>query len=128
MPSKLKPVLLLGLAGGIVAALRKRAASSGESSEQPREGEDRDRTRRFAAPAEAGAQPPAEAGGAPSDDPQATVARSVPAEDLATKAHKLPGDAVMPDVSQDDPAVREAEDAAAADAAAIGRKADETQP
>ena len=127
MPSKLKPVLLLGLAGGIVAALRKRAAAGGESDDQTGD-TDRDRTRRFAAPAEAGAQPPTEPGGAPSDDPQATVARSVPADDLVTKAHKLPGDAVMPDVSQDDPSVREAEDAAAADAAAIGRNADETQP
>jgi hypothetical protein len=56
------------------------------------------------------------------------VARSVPAEDLHTKPHDLPGDAVMPDVSDDDPSVREAEAAAEADAAAIGRNADENQP
>ena len=75
---------------------------------------------RYAAPAEAGSQPPAEPSGAPSDDPGATVARSVPSEDLHTKAHALPDDVVMPDTSNDDPAVREAEDAAAADAARIG--------
>jgi hypothetical protein len=34
----------------------------------------------------------------------------------------------MPDVSDDDPSVREAEDAAAADAARIGEKVDETRP
>jgi hypothetical protein len=34
----------------------------------------------------------------------------------------------MPDTSNDDPSVQEAEDAAAADAAAIGQKGDETQP
>jgi hypothetical protein len=75
---------------------------------------------RYAAPAEAGSQPPAEPSGAPSDDPGATVSRSVPSEALHTKAHDLPADTVMPDVSDDDPAVREAEDAAAADAAKIG--------
>jgi hypothetical protein len=105
----------------VVAALRKRHrhdAGEADAAETPR----------YAAPAEAGAQPPAEAGGTPSDDPQATVARSVPAEALQTKAHELPGDAVVPDVSSDDPSVREAEAAAAADAASIGEGADETQP
>jgi hypothetical protein len=79
MPSKLKPALLLfGLAGGVVAALRKRAGGNGAAA--PEE------TRRYAAPAEAGAQPPAEPEGAPSDDPQATAVRSVPSDptDLAT--------------------------------------------
>jgi hypothetical protein len=112
MPSKLKSILFLGVAGGVVVALRKKAGA--EDSEP-------DTAPRYAAPAEAGAQPP---GG----DPQATVARSVPAEDLHTKAHDLPADTVMPDISSDDPAVQEAEDAAASDAAAIGDKADETQP
>jgi hypothetical protein len=124
MPSKLKPVLLLGLVGAVVAAVRKRASDRGAAAASS----DSDATPRYAAPAEAGSQPPAEAGGAPSDDPQATVARSVPADDLQTKAHDLPGDAVMPDTSDEDPAVREAEAAAAADAAAIGTNADETQP
>jgi hypothetical protein len=119
MPSKLKTIVLLGVAGGVVAALRKKA---GAKDSEP------DTTPRYAAPAEAGAQPPAEPGGAPADDPQATVTHNVPAEDLHTKAHDLPADTVMPDVSNDDPTVREAEDAAASDAAAIGEKADETQP
>jgi hypothetical protein len=165
MASKLKPILILGIAGGVVAALRKRSDKAGElatrtadAAPEPikqavetavdkvseavsdvtgggsgsREGEapegDRDATRRFAAPAEAGSQPPAEAGGAPSDEPQATVARSVPAEDLHTKPHDLPEGTVMPDVSDDDPSVREAEAAAEADAASIGRNADENKP
>jgi hypothetical protein len=94
---------------------------------------DRDATRRYAAPAEAGAQPPAEPGGAPSSEPQPTQAHSVteapedPSLD-ATRAHDLPGDVKMPDVSDDDPSVREAEDAAAADARTIGQNADENQP
>src|SRR2546423_11384028 len=112
MPSKLKPILFLALAGGAAVVLRKRAAA--QESEPPT-------APRYAAPAEAGAQP---AGG----DPNATVVRKVPAEDLKTKAHDLPADTVMPDVSADDPSVREAEDAAASDAAAIGEKADESKP
>jgi hypothetical protein len=123
VPSKLKPVLLIGVIGAVVAAVRKRASDDTAASTR-----DRDATRRYAAPAEAGSQPPAEAGGPPSDDPQPTVARAVPAEDLQTKAHDLPGDAVMPDTSDEDPAVREAEAAAAADASTIGTNADETQP
>jgi hypothetical protein len=118
MPSKLKPLILLGLVGAVAAAVRKRLGGDAATTEAPR----------YAAPAEAGSQPPAEAGGTPSDDPQATVARSVPAADLQTKAHDLPGDAVMPDTSNEDPAVREAEAAAAADAAAIGTNTGETQP
>jgi hypothetical protein len=156
MASKLKPVLILGIAGGVVAALRKRSGQASELAARARDAapepvkqaidtavekvggavgdatggasEDRDVTRRFAAPAEAGAQPPAEAGGAPSDEPQATVARTVPAEDLHTKPHDLPEGTVMPDTSDDDPSVREAEAAAEADAASIGRNADENQP
>jgi hypothetical protein len=42
----------------------------------------------------------------------------------ATRAHALPADAVMPDVSDDDPSVREAEAAAAADAGSIGDTGD----
>ncbi|MEA2438771.1 MAG: hypothetical protein QOH76_195 [Thermoleophilaceae bacterium] len=157
MASKLKPVLILGIAGGVVAALRKRSGQASELAARAKEAapqpikqavesavekvsdavgdatgggseEDRDSKRRFAAPAEAGSQPPAEAGGAPSDDPQATVARTVPAEDLHTKPHDLPAGTVMPDTSDDDPSVREAEAAAEADAASIGRNADENQP
>jgi hypothetical protein len=95
---------------------------------------DRDATRRYAAPAEAGAQPPAESGGAPSDSAQPTQAHSVAGDNPedpsldATRAHDLPKDVVMPDVSDDDPSVQEAEAAAAADAGTIGRNADENQP
>ena len=110
---KLKPILFLAVAGGAVVALRKRAGAQDAGP---------DTAPRYAAPAEAGAQPP---GG----DPQATAVRSsAPAEDLQTKPHDLPADTVMPDTSNDDPSVQEAENAAAADAAAIGRKGDETQP
>jgi hypothetical protein len=171
--SKLKPILFLGIAGGVVAAVRKRASSeqvqqvvdkakqaapapvqqavdtavekvteaagsvTGSGGDAGGSGEaegDRDATRRYAAPAEAGAQPPAESGGAPSDEPQPTQAHSVaPAIDEdpsldATRAHDLPKDVVMPDVSDDDPSVREAEAAAAADARTIGQNADENQP
>ena len=83
---------------------------------------------RYAAPAEAGSQPPRDTGEAPSDDPQATVARTAhsdPADSLHTKPHDLPPDVVMPDVSDDDPTVREAEAAAAADAGAIGGNVDQ---
>jgi hypothetical protein len=63
-----------------------------------------------------------EPGGAPSDDPQATAVRSVPSDptDLATPPADLPHDVAVPDTSADDPAVREAEAAAAADAGSIG--------
>jgi hypothetical protein len=165
---KLKTFLFLGVAGGVVAAVRKRAGSEQvqqvvdkakqaapepvkqavdsavekvtEAASSVTGGDagggdaDRDATRRYAAPAEAGAQPPATSGGTPDDDPQPTQAHSVAAdapEDPsldATRAHDLPKDVVMPDVSDDDPSVQEAEAAAAADARAIGRNADENQP
>jgi hypothetical protein len=156
MPSKLKPIVLLGVAGGVVAALRKRSGKASELASRAADAapepmrqavetavakvseavgdatdgqsEDRDATRRYAAPAEAGAQPPTESGGTPDDEPPAPVSTRAPAEDLHTKPHDLPPDTVMPDVSDDDPSVREAEDAAAADAARIGEKVDETRP
>jgi hypothetical protein len=152
--AKLRPVLILAGVAGIVTAVRKRAG--GEQIQQAAsdlasrakdaapepvkqavdkvtgsdEGNDgaREETRRYAAPAEAGSQPPTEAGGPPSDDPQATVARSIasdPADSLHTKSHDLPADVAMPDVSNDDPLVREAEAAAAADAGSIGGNVDE---
>ena len=172
---KLKPILLIGIAGGAVVAIRKRSgqaaelaskayeaapepvkqaasqaadkagdlaqqaqdaapefvkqavdkATGGDSGESATGGAD-DETRRYAAPAEAGSQPPATPGGAPSDDPQATVARSVPQDpsDLATPPGNLPDDVVVPDTSTDDPTVQEAEAAAAADAANIGGDTD----
>jgi hypothetical protein len=115
--SKLKPILFLAAAGGVVVALRKRAGANDSGA---------DGAPRYAAPAEAGAQPPTEAGGPPADEPRPSD--TTPAEDLQTKAHDLPAGAVMPDTSKDDASVQEAEDAAAADAAAIGQKGDETQP
>jgi hypothetical protein len=117
---KLKPLLFLGIAGGIVAAVKKRAASGDGGSDTPAE------TPRYAAPAEAGSQPPATSGGPPSD---ATQVRTTvdDADALATKAHDLPPDTVMPDVSNDDPVVKEAEAAAAADAASIGGQVDEPE-
>jgi hypothetical protein len=165
---KLKPIVFLAIAGGVVAVARKRSSKAGELASRAYDaapapvkqaasqagetatnlaqqaqdaapdfvkqavdkatGGDSDsdaqtqETRRYSAPAEAGSQPPAESGGAPSDDPQATVARSVPADptDLATPPADLPEDVVVPDTSTDDPTVQEAEAAAAADAANIG--------
>lgn len=117
---KLKPILLLGIAGGVVAAVKKRAGAGDDQSGGAE-------TPRYAAPAEAGSQPPAEAGGAPSDATQ--VRSTVPdTEDaLATKAHDLPDDTVMPDTSADDPSVQEAEAAAGSDAAQIGGKTEEPE-
>src|SRR4051812_25784374 len=108
---KLKTLLFIGVAGGVVAAARKRASSeqvqqvvdkakqaapapvqqavdtavekvtdaansvTGGGDQDSGDGDgDRDATRRYAAPAEAGAQPPAESGGTPSDEPQPTQA------------------------------------------------------
>src|SRR5205085_1464975 len=110
--SKLKPLLLLAAAAGAVVAVLKRRQGSEPAAET---------TPRYAPPAEAGAQP-----GTPSDE--AAPRDTTPAEDLQTKPHDLPEDAVMPDTSSADPSVQEAEDAAAADAAAIGEKVDETRP
>lgn len=165
---KLKPIVLLGITGGVVAVVRKRSGKASELASRAYEaapapvkqaasqagetatnlaqqaqdaapefvkqavdkvtgdsdatGTDDQETRRYAAPAEAGSQPPAEPSGAPSDDPQATVARSVPADpsDLATPPANLPDDVVVPDTSTDDPTVQDAEAAAAADAGNIG--------
>jgi hypothetical protein len=110
--SKLKPILIVAAAGGLVVALKKRAQAHGADAET---------TPRYAPPAEAGAQP-----AAPANDPAPRA--DTPAEDLQTKPHDLPDDTVTPDTSAADPSVQEAEDAAAADAAAIGKKVDETQP
>ena len=158
---KLKPILFLAAAGGIIVAVKKRgapeqvqqvasqaadkasdlAAKAKEAAPEPVKqavdkvtpggdatdsDDDRDATPRYAAPAEAGAQPPATSGGPPSD---ATQVRTTvdDADELATKAHDLPGDTVMPDTSADDPSVQEAEAAAAADAAQIGGKTDEPE-
>jgi hypothetical protein len=110
--SKLKPILILAAAGGVAVALKKRAQAQDAHDET---------APRYAAPAEAGAQPPV-----PEAEPQPRDTR--PAEDLQTKPHDLPEGVVMPDTSAADPSVQEAEDAAAADAASIGEKVDETKP
>jgi hypothetical protein len=109
--SKLKPILLLAGAAGAAVVIRKRRQQQESEPAAPR----------YAPPAQAGAQP-----AAPADTPP--VRDTTPAEDLKTKPHDLPEDVVMPDTSAADPSVQEAEDAAAADAAAIGEKPDETQP
>jgi hypothetical protein len=83
---------------------------------------------RYQPPAEAGSQPPSEPGGAPTSTPPITTASSVasePGDRLQTPEHELPGDAVMPDTSADDPLVREQEQAAAADAGSIGGNVDQ---
>jgi hypothetical protein len=110
--SKLKPILLLAIAGGAAVAVKKRAQAQHSQPET---------APRYAPPAEAGAQP-----SRPPDEPEPR--ETPPAEDLHTKPHDLPEGTVMPDTSGGDPTVQEAEDAAAADAAAIGEKVDETKP
>src|SRR4051795_8900920 len=79
--SKLKPILLLAIAGGAAVALKKRAQAQDAQPET---------TPRYAPPAEAGAQP-----STPPDEPQAR--ETPPAEDLQTKPHDLPEGTVMPD-------------------------------
>lgn len=104
MPSKLKPLVLLGIAGGIVAAVRKRAnpdqLQHAASQAASTVSDIADKAKEAVT-----GNGDEDAGDAPSDEPQATVARAVPTEE--------------PDTS-DDPAVAEAESAAAADAGAIG--------
>src|SRR5436305_1545874 len=102
---KLKPILFLAAAGGAVAVALKTRAEAQDDQPQT--------APRYAAPAEAGAQP-----STPPTEPKPR--EDTPAEDLKTKPHDLPKDVVMPDTSASDPVVQEAEDAAAADAAAIG--------
>jgi hypothetical protein len=106
--SKLKPLLLIAAAGGAAVALKKRSQAQDAQPET---------APRYAPPAAAGAQP-----GTPETQPQPRD--TPPAEDLQTKPHDLPEGTVMPDTSDADPTVQEAEDAAAADAARIG----ENQP
>lgn len=92
---------------------------AGDGDDQPQE--------RYEPPTEGLAQQPATTGGAPSDVPPVTPSdqSASGAEDLHTKAHDTPEGAVMPDVSADDPLVREAENAAAADAGSIGGNVDQ---
>jgi hypothetical protein len=95
------------------------SVAPGEGGDQPQE--------RYEPPAEGLAQEPATTGGAPSDTPPVTPSEqsaSDQATALHTAAHDVPEGAVMPDVSDDDPLVREAENAAAADAGSIGGNVD----
>ena len=82
---------------------------------------------RYEPPAEGLAQPPTTAGGPPSDTPPVTPSEQPASDhsDLHTAGHEPPEGAVMPDVSDDDPLVREAENAAAADAGSIGGNVDQ---
>jgi hypothetical protein len=80
---------------------------------------------RYEPPAEALAQQPTEAGGAPSD--AVPVREDAPAPGLNVPDHGPPEGAVMPDTSDDDPLVRQQERAAEGDAAAIGGEADEAE-
>jgi hypothetical protein len=146
---KLKPMLFIAGAAGAVAAVAKRrpqavqtvanaapepvkqAASSaaetvqravenvtpgnGQSDDQPRE--------RYEPPIEAGAQEPASPGGPPTSE--ATVVGgepviSQPGGGLNEPEHPLPEGSVMPDISDDDPFVRQQEREAAGDAGSIG--------
>jgi hypothetical protein len=94
----------------------------GDSSagDQPKE--------RYEPPIEAGAQPPAEAGGAPSDATKVHETpriESLPGDQLNTPEHDPPGDAVMPDTSADDTLVQQQINAAEADAGSIGGNVDD---
>ncbi len=82
---------------------------------------------RYEPPAEGLAQQPTTVGGTPSDIPPVTPSDQSASDqtDLHTASHEPPEGAVMPDVSDDDPLVREAENAAAADAGSIGGNVDQ---
>jgi hypothetical protein len=118
--SKLVPALALaGTVGGAVAAFLRKRGGKNDTGEE----------RRYAAPAEAGSQPPRTSGdtppsGSPIVDAPPSASDPSPADPLATPDHAPPGDAVMPDTSGDDPLVREQEAAAAAEAGSIGGNVD----
>jgi hypothetical protein len=114
------------------------AQSAGETVQRavqsvaPGDGGDDQPQERYEPPAEGLAQQPTTAGGTPSDIPpvtpsdQTASSQSVSDEPgLHTPSHEPPEGAVMPDISDDDPLVREAENAAAADAGSIGGNVDQ---
>jgi hypothetical protein len=136
-----KPILLLAGAAGVAAAVVKRrghvpepvaqAASTAAETVQravqtvaPGGGGDEQPHERYEPPIEAGAQQPTEAGGTPSSD--AAVSPPEPGISqpggggLNEPEHGPPEGSVMPDISDDDPLVRQQEKAAAGDAGAIG--------
>ena len=120
---KIKPLLLLaGAAGTVVALVKRRAAGQAADSafdEQPHE--------RYEPPVEALAQEPRTPGGPPSSAarvlPPDSV-ESIPGDALNEPEHGPPEGSVMPDTSDDDPLVREQENAAESDAASIGGGSD----
>jgi hypothetical protein len=100
----------------------KQAADKAVGGDGAPDGADRGE-RRYAAPAEAGSQPPQpDSGDTPSSGSPVVDAPASESPELATP-DRPHGDAVMPDTSNDDPLVREAEAAAAADAGSIGGNA-----
>ena len=83
---------------------------------------------RYEPPVEGLAQEPATTGGAPSDDAPVTNAPRIASEQgtqLNVPEHGPPEGAVMPDMSDDDPLVREQTNAAMGDAGSIGGNVDE---
>src|SRR4051812_12025394 len=145
---KLKPLLLLaGAAGAAVAVVKRRggaavpqqvkdvaqsASNVAQSAVEkapapvqqavdritPGDGAGEQPHERYEPPIEALAQEPTTAGGTPSDATQ--VRDTPPAPGLNEPEHGPPEGSVMPDISDDDPLVRQQEKAAEADAASIG--------
>jgi hypothetical protein len=92
----------------------------GDRGDQPHE--------RYEPPIEAGAQPPVEPGGPPSDAAEvieASPRASLAGDQLNEPEHGPPEGSVMPDTSADDPLVQQQTKAAAGDAGAIGGNVDE---
>lgn len=108
------------------------AQSAGETVQRavqsvaPGDGGDDQPQERYEPPAEGLAQQPATTGGPPSDIPPVAPSDRIASDpaDLATTGDAPPEGAVMPDTSADDPLVRDAESAAAADAGSIGGNVD----
>jgi hypothetical protein len=116
---KVKPLLIAAGAAGTAACVAAVAKLRG-GDDEPHE--------RYEPPIEAGAQPPVEPGGPPSDAAHATEAPRIvsdPSFELNEPAHPLPEGAVMPDTSGDDPLVEREVKAAEGDAGAIGGNVDE---
>lgn len=145
---RLKPLLFIAGAAGVIAAVAKRgpkavqsvagvapepvkqaASTAAETVQRAVDtvtpGGEQATTvhERYEPPAEAGAQPPTEPGGPPSSQATAIHAEPVvsdPSEQLNLPEHAPPEGSVVPDTSDDDPLVREEEKAAAGDAGSIG--------
>jgi hypothetical protein len=151
---KLKPLLFIAGAAGVVAAAAKRrpqavqtvanaapepvkqAASTAAETVQravqnvtPGGDEGAQEHERYEPPIEAGAQQPVEPGGPPSSAAHVVTGEPVITQPggggLNEPAHPLPEGTVLPDTSDDDPLVRAEEKAAAGDAGAIGGNVNE---